>query len=174
MIKFDSERSLEDFIFGEFETSNECVITGDEFTNCYRQVDTKGYGICDLVYVSSFPVLDKEGEFELNILVVELKNEIIKPADIAQICRYRTYFKRATDCIKNVNLSFVLAGPSGMQHNQDCCYMANALEDIVDIYEFTLNPSKGIKFTYECEFYKTNENLSSIDKILPEGFAYVG
>lgn len=167
MIKFDSERSLEDFIFGEFKSANECAITDEEYANCYRQFDTKGYGVCDLVYVSAQQVSDTCEAVETNILVVELKNEQVKPADIAQICRYRTYFQRATKHIKNVKLSFILAVPEGVINSQDCCYLTNALEDIVDVYTFKLDPSKGITFSYEVDFFKVNEDLSSIESILP-------
>ncbi|QZI91520.1 hypothetical protein PODOV087v1_p0015 [Vibrio phage 431E45.1] len=52
MIKFESEKHLEDFIFGEFKNNFECIITGEVFNNCKRQLHIGAYGIPDLVFYS--------------------------------------------------------------------------------------------------------------------------
>ena len=174
MIKFESERSFEDFLQNEFNSTGMCPITDEEFDSCYRQFDTKSYGICDLVYVSSYPLDSDAIEVQLNIHVIELKTEQIKPADIAQICRYKTYFERATKNIKNVDLTFSLVVPAGISSSQDCCYLINALEDDVFVYEFSLSPSTGISFCLSNGYSKNVEKLSSVKCILPEGIEYVG
>ncbi len=54
MIKFDSEKSLEEFIFDSFNEDGVCLIDGEEYDDCIRQLNTFDYGVPDLVFTRSY------------------------------------------------------------------------------------------------------------------------
>lgn len=166
MINFESEKCFEDFITQQHESEGICIIDECEYEKCYRQFDTKTYGIPDLVFVGSYMDLSKDNEpIEVHrIHVVELKNEQIKTSNLAQISRYKTYFDRAFSG-HNVELSFSLVVPKGVIDCDDACWLINSLEGI-DVYEFYLDPSEGIKFKLTCGWSRISEDFSpAIDLI---------
>jgi len=160
MIKFNSEHDFEMFIYSNWESDSIDIITGDHYDQCERQFNIGSYGIPDLVFFGSDVEEDENGFNEIKTVhVVELKNESIKIKDIAQIARYRTYFKRAFRGL-NVNVKFSLVVPEGVKSNDDACWISNALSDI-SIYEFYLDPNSGISFDDKSGWYKTDEDFNT-------------
>lgn len=169
MIKFESERSFEQFLFDRFNEDGLFLGVDEHFDSCYRQFDTKGYGICDLVFVRVSPTDETLEKFEVDIHVTELKNEQIKVADIVQICRYKRFFDRATSKMPNVNVTYSLVVPSGVESSDDCCNLIDSLDDSIQVQSFYLDAETGLDFDLCYNYSRVNEDLTSIRKILPEG-----
>lgn len=169
MIKFNSEHDLEMMLYNHHEETQMCLVSDQEYDHCFRQVDAGGYGICDLIYITKWHGQDCPDT--ISIHVVELKNEGIKLKDIAQICRYRTFFEKVIELKFSeldmvINIEYSLVVPSGILKNQDACYMVNTLIDVIDIVEFDLDPITGIKFKKSQGFTSANENLLALDQVL--------
>lgn len=160
MIKFESEKCLEEFIANCFSDDSICIINDESYQNLSQQFDTGCYGIPDLVFYSEdSEFIDAETEvIHKRIHVVELKNEQIKMSHISQICRYKRYFERAFD-IDDVEMQFSLVVPEGVKNNDDVIWVIDQLNDI-SVYEFHLNPKEGIKFVESSGWYRKGENFS--------------
>lgn len=159
MILFDSEKSLEQFIIDEFNNEGICIIDGDEYDECISQFDTKTYGIPDLLFIRVGVDIDEnENPFEtLTVHIIELKNEPIKMSNIAQIARYKTYFDRAYSGF-SVEVRSSLVVPKSVGIGDDICWVVNHINDI-DVYEFTLNPSTGIRFRASHSWSRNEEDF---------------
>jgi len=81
MIRFNSERDLEDLIWNN-ETI-ESTVCDIPYQHRFRQLSLGDYGIADLVYIDS-------SRCNLWIEIVELKNTPAKIEDFMQLCRYMT------------------------------------------------------------------------------------
>lgn len=143
MIKFDSEKHLELFIYNHFNKTGECLVDDSEYEHCISQFDTCGYGITDLVFFNDYGDDRPIDIPKYQIHVVELKNEQIKVKDLAQISRYKTCFESLFD--DDAEISYSLVVPEGVTMNDDACWLINSLEGI-SVFEFALNPHKGIIF----------------------------
>lgn len=164
MIRFESEKSLENFIVDQFKVDKKCIINDESYDSCISQFSFGDYGIPDLIFHSKE---DVNGDDFITIHIVELKNEQIKPKDIAQISRYKTYIeKMMEDSDLNVELKCSLVVPEGVSSNSDACYLINACEDSIDVYEFRLNPTKGIEFTMMYGFHKTKSSSEQFEKLI--------
>lgn len=154
MIKFESEKHLEDFIYNYYKETGKCLIDDQEYGFCSRQFRAGPYGVCDLVFFD-YSEADEASPSMCSVFVVELKNEPVKPSDVAQICRYKTFFDRAS-AIDDVTCCLVV--PDSTIHKvEDVAYLCNALESVIDFYEFSLDAHKGISFEYQNGFRKTND-----------------
>ena len=164
MILFDSEKSLENFIVECFEIDKKCIIDELDYDGCLRQFSFGDYGIPDIIF---YQKEDCNGEECITIHIVELKNEQIKTKDIAQISRYKTYAQRMyeeSDMCINIKCSLIV--PEGVSSNSDACYLINACEDSIDVYEFSLNPREGIKFEMVYGYHKSNASKENFDKLI--------
>lgn len=151
MLKFDSEKSLEDFVYVHFLERNECLIDKQMYEFCGRQVSLDKYGTIDLLFGNcrDHGTDENPKEIEYTLHAVELKNEQISTANIGQIARYKTAIEEAFDAaasaLISVELKCSLVVPEGMNSKEDCCYLSNHLDGI-DVYEFSLDPYNGISF----------------------------
>ena len=153
MLKFDSEKSLEDFVHNYFVENEQCLIDKRTYQFCGRQFQTKGYGTIDLLFGSFWKDKSKGDEdqavYELH--AVELKNEPICTANLGQVARYRTALVEAFDKFNDedlyLDLSCSLVVPKGVKKSEDCCYISNHLDGI-NVVEFELDPFKGIIFEH--------------------------
>ena len=170
MIRFDSEKSFEQFLFDQFNEKKEFIVRDEYYDECYRQFSVGSYGICDLVFVRKSYINEKRDEFQIEIHVSELKNEPIKMADIAQLCRYKTFFDRATRDMKNVSVTYSLVVPYGVKNNDDCCFLINGLDESIEVWDFYLRPESGVEFDPCVSFSREKETLSLVSKIIPEDF----
>lgn len=143
MIKFESEKHLELFIYGHFDKSGECLIDDSHYDACISQFDTCGYGIPDLVFFNDYGENRPFDVPRYQVHVVELKNEQIKVKDLSQISRYKTCFDLMFDEDAEVSCSLVV--PQGVRMNDDACWLINSLNDI-SVFEFELSPHEGIVF----------------------------
>lgn len=169
MIKFESEHDLEMMLYNHHSETKMCLVSEQEYSDCYRQFNTNGYGICDLIYV------DKQESTDMpciiSIHVVELKNQGIKLADFAQLARYKTFFDRAIsemeeECLAVFDIKYSLVVPEGIINNNDACYLTNCLDDVFNVVEFKFNPLKGIVFNECSGFIKISEDLNCIKNII--------
>ena len=164
MISFDSEKSLEKFIVECFAVDKKCIINDEAYDACLSQFSLGDYGIPDLIFHSK---LCNNGEDFITIHIVELKNEQIKAKDIAQISRYKTYIQRMyEDSDLNIDLKCSLIVPKGVSSNSDACYLVNACEDSIDVYEFSLDPRNGIEFQMVYGFHKSDASPEQFEKLI--------
>ena len=164
MILFDSEKSLENFIVECFEINKKCIIDESDYDDCFSQFSFGDYGIPDLIFYSKNVHND---ELFMTIHIVELKNEQIKLKDIAQISRYKTYIESMYEGTElNINLKCSLVVPEGISSNSDACYLTNACEGSIDVYEFALNPMTGIQFNLMYGFHKSDASTDQFDKLM--------
>lgn len=164
MILFDSEKSLEDFIVKCFGEEKKCIIDDSTYDNCLSQFSFGDYGIPDLIFYSK--VISENDSF-MTIHIVELKNEQIKLKDIAQISRYKTYIEKMQERTDiSIDLKCSLVVPEGISSNSDACYITNACEDSIDVYEFSLNPKTGINFNLVYGFYNSGASSDQFDKLI--------
>jgi hypothetical protein len=154
MIKFESEKKLEEFIADCFHENSHCIVCGDYYEGLVRQFNAGEYGIPDLVFYSED--IDEEGQSNYKRLhVIELKNEPIQSSHIAQIARYKRYFELA---FKNheVDMQFTLVVPKSVEESGDTMWLIDSLENI-KIVEFSLSPKTGIEFKESSGWYKVGK-----------------
>lgn len=164
MILFDSEKSLENFIVECFAIENKCIIDDSTYDKCLSQFSFGDYGMPDLIFYSN---LIHNDESFMTIHIVELKNEQIKLKDIAQISRYKTYIEKMYEETElNIDLKCSLVVPEGISSNSDACYLTNACQDSIDVYEFVLNPMTGIQFNLMYGFHKREASSEMFDKLI--------
>lgn len=163
MLRFDSEKCLEDFVHGHFLEHNECLIDKAKYEFCGRQVSLDKYGTIDLLFGNYVDHGTEEDPKEIvyTIHAVELKNEQISTAHIGQIARYKTAieetFEAVSSALISVELKCSLVVPQGMSLKEDCCYLSNHLNGI-DVYEFILDPHDGISFHLKGPWSKSSSD----------------
>lgn len=172
------ESELEDYLFNWKETQPE---KGDSFGidehpinvygKCYRQVEIKGYGIIDLLYIdispnNTFPQID--------IRIVELKKDNIDLSALGQICRYKAGLERFIDTLKdkkgskyfqNLEMSGILVGSD--YATGDICYAVDTI-DWLECYHYKLDLGVGITFEESSGWYSTEENFKGLNKYVRE------
>ena len=123
VIKFESESELEKFILENGSYFEEHLELGSgEF---FSQVKIGGYGRVDIVHI------DNSCSGAIYLTVVELKNERLKSADMAQLCRYMKCFE-ALFCPDNerpVEVYGILIGPKTFPDNSDNCFLFERVEN---------------------------------------------
>lgn len=163
MISFDSEKSLEDFIYNHWRETGRFIADGKEYQVCLRQVNLGGYGIADLIFVS-LDLSDIENTLFV-FHVVELKNEKIKLKDFGQISRYLTGVNKATASSHNYKRfrSYgSLVVKDGIINDNDAAYIPNIL-GTVHVYEFKIDPvSCSIVFEEFTGAYRPKEDVDEV------------
>lgn len=154
MIKFESEKHLELFIYSHFDKTGECLIDGCLYDSCVTQMVIGDYGIPDLVFYDESECIDSKNKTR-TIHVVELKNKPLKMSHISQICRYKRYFERAFDGF-DVDAQYSLVVPESVRESGDAMWLIDQLKGI-SIVEFTLDPHNGISFEQSSGWAKTTE-----------------
>ena len=165
-LEFKSEKDLENYFVEKFNKDKYFAPADEEYIECHQQFDTKGYGVCDLVFTGAYPLDEDCKVIENYISVVELKNKPIRLSDIAQLCRYRTYFERAIGSNDNVSISYYLVVPKGILNNTDCVMTLNALSGIITAVEFSVDADSGMSFSRFEGGSVVNEDLSQALSII--------
>ena len=157
MIKFESEKHLEDFITQQFNNDGLCIVDGEQYEHMERQFTAGLYGVVDLVFYSSYTAQDWNGlEIDRKVIhVIELKNEPMKLSHIAQLSRYKRYFDLAFEGA-NIELHYSLVVPESVSKSDDAKWLIDSLKDI-NVIEFTLDPINGIRFDRSIGWMKTDE-----------------
>jgi len=139
--EFPSEKAFEDYVWHHIQKHKECPVSGEEVTIAYRQPALSGYGIADIikVYVSNC---------EINVSVLELKNEPLKESHVSQVAKYMTALDHMLRQVRRlesdyfyVNLVAQLAGPCEPDRN-DFVYLLNCLRD-VEVYDVGVSMEAG-------------------------------
>ena len=138
-LDFPSEKFIEDYLYAEMNGQMRCPVSGDGVDFVFRQLDLGGYGVTDIVRVG----LSKES---VAVTVVELKNENLKPAHLAQLCRYVTglqslayKYRRAG----NIVVKGELVGPVDVDNENDLVFLANQINPNILIRKISLTMSDG-------------------------------
>ena len=137
MIHFDSEAEMEleicnhvkDFEVFPWNASPHRVVKID------RQVRIGEYGIADIV-----AIVECMETGLMWIEVVELKNAKLKSEHLAQLARYKSFF-RSTDH----DVRFTLIGLITFPNSNDDCFLMQESE-WASVYEITINLEEGVLF----------------------------
>jgi hypothetical protein len=147
MIKFVSEKSLENFIVSHFNDTGMCILTDEQYESVFQQYNIGVHGIPDLVFISKEHPQEGGEKDSFEILVVELKNEAISFSAIAQISKYKAYFDRVFGETDNVRVRYLLVTQEQVDPCGEIDWMVANLGDI-EMVEFKLNPYSGVEFNH--------------------------
>lgn len=140
MISFDSENDFELCLFNNHQWMVDNFGL-DEDTKFYRQVKIPPYGTMDILGVCAY------GDDSLTITVIELKNQNITLANMAQTARYVRYFELVSNRFnhKSIDIRGVLVGPYNVSKaGDDDVFLAQQLSNI-DVYSLNIDPMSGIE-----------------------------
>lgn len=142
-VSFPSEKAIEDYIWSKLDDGEPCPLSDEHFSMCLRQKEIVGYGVTDIIKIGVYP-----GEVE--IVVVELKNEHLKEAHISQLCRYITGIKRVVRLYEqkhkdgpNIIVRGELAGPFKKDRG-DVVWLIESLENIT-VYDVSMSMDSGFE-----------------------------
>lgn len=142
-LEFPSEKYIEDYVWQSLQAERYCPVSDEHFDLFLRQKEIPGYGITDIIKIAAF------NTGEIDIRVLELKNEPLKESHVSQLYRYITgvrriaeRYMRLTDC-PEISVRGELAGPFDKSRG-DFVYLLQAIRDI-DIYDLSLSMSSGFK-----------------------------
>lgn len=164
MAELDNEKELENYLFSlvvEDDEEHPLDVRGKVF----QQVELKGYGVMDLVYLS---YCGESRIATIKITVVELKKGKIDLVAIAQISRYKQAINRFIESNQietnkiipiHVEVEGVLIG-SGIASG-DACFLADSI-DWLRVYSYDLTLKNGLTFKCEYGWYNVAEDLSAI------------
>lgn len=163
MVKFESEKHLEDFICENLDEGN-CLIDNIDFCTYKRQYKCGNYGIADIVV---FNCVKNNGKPEvLEIYVYELKNEKFSIKHLSQVSRYYTYFSRvAAELYPDLSISVypsILCLDDGLSDDD---YISNIDDLGVSIYKYSICPINGFSVSSGSDVKLVNESLSRCDHI---------
>lgn len=163
MIKFESEKHLEDYICESLDEGF-CLIDNIDFDTYKRQYRCGEYGIADIV---AFNCISVNGAPEfLEIYIYELKNERFSVKNLVQVARYQTYFQRvASEIYPNLSISVysaVLCLDDGLTDDE---YVANIDDFSIPIYKYSICPANGFKVQLASGIKLKEESLSECEHI---------
>lgn len=140
MIKFESEKLLEDYICSKLDEA-ENIIDGRKFDTYKRQYKCGNYGIADIV---TFTVAGYGDSEWLEINIYELKNEGFSSKVMAQVSRYYTYFKNlAEEKYEDLDIhvyASIICYDSGITDDD---YILNNDDHAIPVYKYYIDPDKG-------------------------------
>ena len=128
-----SEEELETYLFNwktDFIDQESHPL--DSYGKSYRQVEIKGYGIIDLLYIDISPAPITP---QIDITIVELKKDNIDLNALGQICRYKVAMERFIEKMQEgkhsrhlrcLNIRGVLVGKD--YSSGDICYAVDCME----------------------------------------------
>jgi len=140
-IEFPSEKIIDDYVYSKIMAEQFCPVAGEHVQHCVRQHEIRGYGITDLIKILRY------GN-QLEVTILELKNEPLKEAHISQLARYMVGLRRQLRRYANsghvpfdIEVRGELAGPLDVGRN-DFVYMLDIIEDIT-VYDISLTMEDG-------------------------------
>jgi len=137
-LDFPSENFIENYLISKIDADNHCVVADEEVDGAFRQVDLGSYGIADIVKFIWHPDM-------MVITVMELKNETLKPAHLAQLCRYVTCVKNIAKRYQrfiNIEVYGELVGP--FEKSNDLPYLINHIDENISVYDLRLSLDSGV------------------------------
>lgn len=158
MIKFESEKHLEDFICKNLD-EGVCIIDNIDLDTYKRQYKCGNYGVADIVVFNCVYVNEKPDILE--IYVYELKNERFSAKHLSQVSRYYTYFKAmAEDIYPDLTISVYPAIVCLEGDLSDDDYISNVEDFSIPIYKYSICPNSGFKIAH-TNMVKLREELIS-------------
>jgi len=140
MIKFESEKLLEDYICSKLDEGVN-VIDKTEFNSYKRQFKCGNYGFADIV---TFNLVEFPGGKSLEIYIYELKNESFNSKFFSQVARYYTYFKNlAEERYPNYEISVYPSLVCYDNKLSDDDYILNIDDHAIPVHKYSINPEDG-------------------------------
>ena len=139
MIHFDSEYDMELTILNhinDFEDLPWCA-SPHRVLKAARQVRIGEYGIVDIIALVE--CMESGSKW---IEVVELKNTKIKSEHLAQLARYKSFFRSADHEVK-----FTLIGLKTFPNGNDECFLMQASK-WASVYEIEIDFENGVSFEH--------------------------
>ena len=171
-IPFPSESAIEDFIYKKILTEQCCPISEDAVAYILKQPRLGAYGIADLIKIDF-----EHNPFEksLELVVVELKNEPLKPRDLAQLTRYMSGVNHmmASYCSR-LNIDLTIRGELvGIGYDGDFVYMLEHISDYIDCYTLNITIENGLEVKKLGDgWYRTDSNKKDISKMVREVYNF--
>lgn len=159
-IKFPSEKEMEDYIWTRLSEDGVCPVSGRTANFYFRQKDIKGYGVTDIVKVRC-------RKNKIIITVLELKNEPLKEAHVAQLCRYMNGLNRIADYYRErrqrcpeIVIKGELAGPFEKNRN-DLVWLVDHMPEIT-LYNVSISIDSGFcSLPIQKGWYRGDEEVES-------------
>ena len=171
-IPFPSESAIEDFIYKKIVTERFCPVSSMDIDYILRQPRLGAYGIADLIKI----VLTRNPyETTLDIVVMELKNEPLKPRDLAQLTRYMSGVKHmVSSYCSRMNIGLAISGELvGTGFEEDFVYILEHLTDDIDCYTLNITIEEGLDVNLlESGWYKTASNRRDVSKVVREIYEF--
>jgi hypothetical protein len=163
MIKFESEKHLEDFICESLD-DGVCVVDNIDFDTYKRQYKCGSYGVADIV---AFNCVEINGKPEvLEIYIYELKNEKFSVKHLSQVSRYYTYFKRmAEDIYPDLTISIYPSVVCLDDDLSDDDYISNIDDFSIPIYKYSVCPKSGFRITQSQGIRLKTESIAECDHV---------
>lgn len=163
MIKFESEKHLEDFIC---ENLNEgiCIIDNIDFDTYKRQYKCGNYGVADIVAFNCVKVNDIPEILE--IYIYELKNESFSVKHLSQVSRYYTYFKRMSEEVyPDLTISIYASVVCLDDGLSDDDYISNVEDFNIPVYKYSVCPKNGFRVTKSSGIQLKAESIVECDHV---------
>lgn len=163
MIKFDSEKSMEDFFFANYNRfSGDFDLFPSLNWKASRQVKLGSHGICDIIFtsVSETP----EGFPELHIRLVELKNTELSHFHISQVSRYASFIKEAHEhfCGGVDFKAFLIGNKTFSESSSDLVYLCQSI-DWLDVFECSIDPLSGVSINLVYGWHPSSHDESKVN-----------
>ena len=149
-LPFPSEKAIEDYVFDCIKIMNRCPIDNGQYEFVFRQVNLGPYGIADIIKVQ-IPLNKTYVPDGLYITVLELKNETLKPSDVAQLSRYMAGmtkilepYKRRLE--KKTGFGIWIYGQLAGQFDKDANdlpFLLDLLNEEIDVYDLSMTYGSG-------------------------------
>lgn len=165
MLKFETEKGLEDFLMDHLE------FLADRFDligyQVERQVTLGAYGTADIV--ATHYTENEEGERRvLDVVLFELKNAPLTHANVSQVARYKRFFDLIQEQHESMGVDFRahLIGPKTFPGGgDDLVFLCQGI-DWLDTYEFELDPMTGMRFKHISGWGRNKHQSEHIDAYL--------
>lgn len=154
MIHFDSEADMEEAVvsaISDFE-SLPWNASPNRVLKVERQVRLGAYGIADIV--CTVECMESGVTW---IEVVELKNTKIKLDHLAQLARYKSFFKETSDAVR-----CTLIGTKTFPNGSDDCFLIQC-SDWADVYEISIDIASGATFEIVHGWAASGAGESDVD-----------
>lgn len=162
-----SEEELEDYLFEVANTGRNPI---DAPGVCLRQVNLKGYGIIDLLYVNVSHEEGPDGSgFHVDITIVELKKNHVDLSALGQICRYRQGMERYLGHFMRKEKEWITSNIYGIlvgidYADGDICYAVDSIRWL-QTYTYSLSLEDGAEFKESVGWFNESEDFKGLANI---------
>lgn len=166
MVKFESEKHLEDYICKNLNEDKN-IIDRTDFDLYKRQYKCGNYGIADIV---TFNLVKFKDEKILEIYIYELKNEPFNIKHLTQVSRYATYIQNmAKELYSDFSISVYPSVVCLKSPRYDDHYILNIDSFDIPVYEYHIDPDNGFSLQLADGAKLIDEDITNceyIDNIL--------